>query len=100
MGSSVNTNARMSSNLCHRPSHRDGNLSHRPSHRDGNLSHRPSHAGVEYMKRSEEEEYEENNFWVPEPADNISTEQNCVENTRNQEDAEKNKTDNNNNDRA
>ena len=77
------------------------NLSHRPSHRDGNLSHRPSHAGVDYMKKSEDEENVSsfpNNFWVPEePADNISTEQNCVENTRKPEDAVKNKTDNNNN---
>ena len=60
----------MSTNLTHRPSHRDGNLGHRPSHRDGNLSHRPSHAGVEYIRRSAED-WDESSFpsylyfWFP-----------------------------------
>ena len=77
----------MSSNLSHRPSHRDGNLSHRSSHRDGNLSHRPSHADVQYMKKDKEEQSSfPNNFWIPPPAPppetKTSTEKKCRENTR------------------
>ena len=81
----------MSSNLSHRPSHKDGNLSHRPSHKDGNLSHRPSHAGVDYMKKSEDEEEDlsfQNNFWTPKPLppDKISTEEKYREDARDQKD--------------
>ena len=92
----------MSSNLSHRPSHKDGNLSHRPSHKDGNLSHRPSHAGVDYMKKSKDEEEDlsfPNDFWTPKPPppDKISTEEKYREDARNQKDHKDNKTDNNNN---
>ena len=77
------------------------NLSHRPSHIDGNLSHRPSHAGVKYMESSADEESSfPNNFWFPEPADNISTEKNCKENTETQKEKKENKTDINNNSRS
>merc|ERR1712232_178780 len=80
------------------------NLSHRQSHIDGNLSHRPSHADIVYMKRSDKSESESsfpNNFWVPEPAANTSTEKESKGNTKIKEEKEKNKTDkNNNNSRA
>ena len=79
------------------------NLSHRQSHIDGNLSHRPSHAGIVYMKRSDKSESQSsfpNNFWVPEPAANISTERKGKGNNKTKEDKEKNKTDLNNNSRA
>ena len=78
------------------------NLSHRPSHIDGNLSHRPSHAGAEYMERSSDEESAfPNNFWLPEPAANISTENICRETTKTkQENKDEDKTDINNNSRC
>ena len=77
------------------------NLAHRPSHIDGNLSHRPSHAGIVFMKKSPNKESSfPNNFWVPEPAANISTEKKGKGNNKTKEDKEKNKTDLNNNSRA
>ena len=89
------------SNLSHRLSHIYGNLGHRPSHIDGNLSHRPSHSDVKYMKK-EKSAYKEsssfpNNFWFPEPAAYISTEENIKEIAEKQEEKEENKTDINNN---